>query len=57
MEKKQRLELLDALRGFATILMLMHHFIYDLVMFAGVNEWLVQNVFFICSTISLPDSL
>ena len=46
MEGKTRIEVLDALRGFAAILMLMHHFIYDLVMFAGAPRWLVQNIFF-----------
>lgn len=35
-EKKKRIEILDALRGFAVILMICHHFMYDMESFLNV---------------------
>lgn len=44
--KKQRIELIDALRGLAVILMVLHHFLFDLVEFLGAPEWLFSNPVF-----------
>ncbi len=41
--KKERIEILDALRGFAVVLMVCHHFLYDLVVFLDAPEWLFSN--------------
>ena len=46
MEKKQRIELMDAIRGLSLILMVFHHFFYDLVVFAGAPPWLFSNPVF-----------
>ena len=46
MQQKQRIELMDAMRGLALCLMVMHHFFYDLVVFAGAPEWLFWNPVF-----------
>ncbi|MBR3869197.1 MAG: DUF1624 domain-containing protein [Clostridia bacterium] len=45
-EKKKRIEIIDALRGFAVILMVCHHFLYDLVEFLDAPEWLFSNPVF-----------
>lgn len=45
-EKKQRIEIIDALRGLAVILMVLHHFLYDLVEFLGAPDWLFTNAVF-----------
>lgn len=45
-EKKKRIEILDALRGFAVILMVCHHFLYDLVEFLDAPMWLFSNPVF-----------
>ena len=46
MENKQRIELMDAVRGASLILMVFHHFFYDLVVFAGAPRWLLSNAVF-----------
>ena len=46
MENKQRIELMDAARGLALILMVFHHFFYDLVVFVGAPPWLFRNAVF-----------
>ncbi len=42
-QKKERIELMDAARGLSLILMVVHHFFYDLVVFAGAPRWLFWN--------------
>ena len=44
--RKQRIQIIDALRGLAVILMVLHHFMYDLVEFLGAPEWLFTNPVF-----------
>ena len=46
MEQKKRIELMDAVRGLSLILMVFHHFFYDLVVFAGAPGWLFSNPVF-----------
>ena len=46
MEQKKRIELMDAVRGVSLILMVFHHFFYDLVVFAGAPPWLFSNPVF-----------
>ena len=47
-QKKQRIELLDALRGGALIVMIVHHFLYDLVVFCGAPwSWFSNPVWFV----------
>ncbi len=46
-ESKQRIELMDAARGLSVCLMVAHHFLYDLVVFAGAPTWLFWNPVFI----------
>ena len=50
-EQKKRIEIIDALRGFSVVLMVIHHFFYDLVYFLDVPgievpEWLFSNPVF-----------
>lgn len=45
-QKKKRIEIIDALRGFAVILMVCHHFLYDLVEFLDAPSWLFTNPVF-----------
>jgi len=45
-EKKQRIELMDAMRGFAVLLMVVHHFLYDLAAFCGAPWWVFNNPLF-----------
>jgi len=40
---RRRVDLIDALRGLAVVLMVMHHFAYDLVVYAGAPVWLFTN--------------
>ena len=44
--KKQRIELMDALMGLAVILMVIHHFLYDLAAFCGAPWWVFSNPVF-----------
>ena len=46
MEKKQRIQSIDALRGLAVVLMVIHHFLYDLCAFLGAPWWLFTNPLF-----------
>lgn len=45
MKKKDipRIDFIDAVRGFAVILMIVHHFMYDLVTFLDAPSWLCSN--------------
>lgn len=43
---KKRIDIIDALRGFAVTLMVLHHFLYDLVTFLGAPEKLFTNPIF-----------
>ena len=43
---KERIQSIDALRGLCVILMVGHHFLYDLVAFLDAPQWLFYNPFF-----------
>lgn len=43
---KKRIDAIDALRGLAVILMVIHHALYDVVYFLGAPEWLFSNPVF-----------
>ena len=43
---KNRIELMDAMRGLSLCLMVIHHFLYDLVVFAGAPSWFFWNPVF-----------
>jgi len=45
-EKKKRIEIIDALRGLAVVLMVIHHTLYNFVEFFGAPEWLFTNPVF-----------
>ena len=45
-QTKQRIELMDAMRGLAVCLMVIHHFLYDLCAFCGAPWWLFTNPVF-----------
>jgi len=45
-ETKKRIQIIDALRGLAVVLMVIHHFLYNLVYFLGAPEWLFTNPVF-----------
>ena len=45
-QTKQRIELMDAMRGLALCLMVVHHFLYDLCAFCGAPWWLFTNPVF-----------
>jgi len=45
-EKKKRIEMIDALRGLSVVLMVAHHFLYNLVYFFDAPEWLFTNPVF-----------
>ena len=43
---KERINSIDALRGLCVLLMVGHHFLYDLAAFAGAPAWLFYNPLF-----------
>jgi len=45
-EKKERIELIDALRGFAVTLMVIHHILYNMVVLLDAPGWFYRNPFF-----------
>ena len=45
-EQKKRIMIIDALRGVAVVLMVIHHLLYNLVYFLGAPEWLFTNPVF-----------
>ena len=45
-EKKKRIEIIDALRGFAVVLMVIHHLLYDFVYILDAPKWLFSNPVF-----------
>ena len=45
-ENKKRIEIIDALRGFAVVLMVIHHLLYNLAAFLGAPWWLFTNPVF-----------
>ena len=45
-EKRQRIEIMDALRGLSVVLMVIHHLLYNLVYFLGAPVWLFTNPVF-----------
>ena len=45
-EKKKRIEIIDALRGFAITLMIIHHALYNTTAFLGAPLWLYSNPVF-----------
>ena len=46
MEKKKRIDAIDAARGLALILMVIHHFLIDLVILCGAPWWIFSNPLF-----------
>ena len=44
--KKQRIEALDALRGFAVFMMVIHHALYNCTVFLGAPWWIYKNPVF-----------
>lgn len=42
-EKPGRIDFIDAIRGLAILLMVVHHFMFDLVEFLGAPGWLFSN--------------
>jgi len=42
----KRIEIIDGLRGLAVVLMVIHHFLYDLCEFLGAPWWLFSNPVF-----------
>ena len=45
-EKKKRIEIIDALRGLAVVLMVIHHLLYNLAEFLNMPWWLFTNPVF-----------
>ena len=46
MNKKKRIEIIDALRGFAVVLMVAHHLLYNIWQFLDGPSWLFTNPVF-----------
>ncbi len=46
MGENKRIDSIDALRGLSVILMVIHHFLLDLVLLCGAPEWLFSNWLF-----------
>lgn len=46
MEKGKRIQLLDAIRGFCIILMVLHHLGFDMQMFGMLPDWVLDNPVF-----------
>lgn len=46
MMDRKRIDIIDALRGLAVILMVIHHLLFDLVEFLGAPAWLFSNPVF-----------
>lgn len=44
--QKKRIDSIDALRGLSLVLMVIHHFLYDLVSLCGAPGWLFSNPVF-----------
>jgi len=45
-DKKKRIEIIDALRGFAVALMVIHHALYNSTVFLGAPWWVYRNPVF-----------
>ena len=45
-ERKKRIEIIDALRGLAVVLMVIHHLLYNIWQFLGGPSWLFTNPVF-----------
>ena len=45
-EHRKRIQIIDALRGLAVVLMVIHHLLYNLVYFLDAPEWLFTNPVF-----------
>ena len=45
-EKKKRIDIIDALRGFAVLMMVIHHAFYNAAAFLGAPWWLYKNPVF-----------
>ncbi len=46
MERKKRIDAIDAARGLALVLMVIHHGLLDLIVLCGAPEWLFTNPVF-----------
>ena len=44
--KPERIQSIDALRGFCVLLMCVHHLLYDLAAFLGAPWWILTNPVF-----------
>lgn len=45
-EKKKRIDIIDAARGFSVLLMVIHHAFYDIYAFLDGPEWIYRNPYF-----------
>ena len=45
-KNKERIQIIDALRGLSVVLMVIHHLLYNLVYFLGAPKWLFTNPVF-----------